>query len=247
MTRARALKQQIRHRAARTGERYTTARRHVLEHLDARHRRVKSTAPVKADVASASKSGISDKRFAEKTGQGLDHWFAVLDRFGAVEKGHTAAARHLYEAYGVGGWWAQGITVAYERARGVRAVNQRCDGSYEVSVSKVLAADTATVVRWLKDPRRRRQLEGVDEELVGALGAAIDSSPSKGFVVRADGRGRLRYKWNDTTVEVMILPKNGGRVSLVVTNTKLANASMVAERRALWRAMLGALATQLSA
>ncbi|MDO8678523.1 MAG: hypothetical protein Q7R30_08170 [Acidobacteriota bacterium] len=31
MTRARALKQLIRDRAAKTGERYTTARRHILK------------------------------------------------------------------------------------------------------------------------------------------------------------------------------------------------------------------------
>ena len=35
MTRARALKQVIRARAAKTGERYTTARRHTLRELNA--------------------------------------------------------------------------------------------------------------------------------------------------------------------------------------------------------------------
>ena len=98
-----------------------------------------------------------------------------------------------------------------------------------------------------EDPRRRRQIEGVDEELMRALGKAVESPASKGFVIRADGQGRFRYKWDDTAVELLILPKTGGKVSLVVTNTKLANASMVEERRALWRAMLNALATQLAA
>ena len=59
-------------------------------------------------------------RSLKKTGHGLDHWFAVLDRFGAVEKGHTASARHLYEDHGVDGWYAQGITVVV-RARARRA------------------------------------------------------------------------------------------------------------------------------
>ena len=36
MTRARALKHTIRARAAKTGERYTTARRHVLRELNQR-------------------------------------------------------------------------------------------------------------------------------------------------------------------------------------------------------------------
>jgi hypothetical protein len=172
----------------------------------------------------------------------------VLDRFGAVEKGHTAAARHLYEAHQVDGWYAQGITVAYERARGVRALNQRCDGEYEVSVSKVVAADTADVIKAFTETRRRRRwTQGVEARLVSALSAALDRAASKGFVVRADGQARYRYKWGDTTVQMYLLPKPGGKVSVVVTNTKLSGAAMVEERREQWRAALKAVATLLAA
>ena len=146
MTRARALKQLIRSRAAKTGERYTTARRHVLASLPPRVD--KPAAPAKAERVEprAAKGAASEATIRQRTGHGLDHWFDVLDRFGAVQKGHTAAARHLATDHGVPGWYAQGITVAYERARGVRAVNQRCDGEFEVSVSKVVNAHTGTIV-----------------------------------------------------------------------------------------------------
>ncbi len=98
---------------------------------------------------------MSDAACLKKTGHGLAHWFGVLDRFGAVEKGHTAAAKHLYEAHGVDGWYAQGITVAYERERGVRGMNQRCDGAFEVSASKVMNATTKQVVKAFSDARTR--------------------------------------------------------------------------------------------
>ena len=65
-----------------------------------------------------TRGSVTDEKAREKTGHGLDHWFAVLDRFGGVEKGHSASARHLHDDHGVPGWYAQGITVAYERARG---------------------------------------------------------------------------------------------------------------------------------
>ncbi len=138
MTRARALKQVIRARAAKTGERYTTARRHVLRELN----HTSQGAQGAQGAAKKTKSVMSDAAFLKKTGYGPDHWFAVLDRFGAVEKGHTASARHLYKDHGVDGWYAQGITVSYERERGVRAVNQRYDGAFEVSVSKTVVAIT---------------------------------------------------------------------------------------------------------
>jgi hypothetical protein len=194
-------------------------------------------------AAVTSKGGLSDARSREKTGHGLDHWFAVLDRFGAVEKGHTASARHLYDTHGVDGWYAQGITVAYERARGVRGVNQRCDGEYEVSASKVIAADAATIIAAISEPRRRRQwTSGVDGDLVRGLAAALDGKGAKGFVVRPDGLGRFRYKWGDSTVQFYLTPKPGHKVSVVVSNMKLPSAAHVEARRTMWRGVLAAVA-----
>ena len=167
----------------------------------------------------------------------------MLDRFGGAGKGHTALARHLYDDHSVAGWYSQGITVAYERARGARAVNQRCDGEYEVSVSKVVNATTGDVVKALTDGRlRKRWVEGVDAPLVKALAAALTSAASKGVVVRGDGQGRYRYKWGDTTVQLYLVPKAGDKVSLVVTNSKLADGATVETRRAQWRAAVNALA-----
>jgi hypothetical protein len=61
-------------------------------------------------------------------------------------------------------------------------------------------------------------------------------------VVRPDGQGRFRYKWGDTTVQLYLYPKPGDKVSLVATNSKLADGAMVEERRALWRTALNGLA-----
>ena len=242
MTRARALKQVIRARAAKTGERYTTARRHVLNSLQLLPPTEK---PAAAPPVAAKRAGIpSEEKFIAKTGHGFDHWFAILDKFDAVKKGHTAAARHLYETHGVDGWYAQGITVAYERARGVRTVNQRGDGAYEVSVSKTVTGDAKAVVKALTDTRQQGKLKVSDAGLVSALGAALKAPKSKGFIVRADGLGRYRYKWGDTIVQFYMVPK-AGKVSVVVTNSRLADNAMVEQRRGVWREMLNSLATLL--
>jgi uncharacterized protein YndB with AHSA1/START domain len=250
MTRARALKQIIRARAAKTGERYTTARRHVLRDLQVQ--RPPAAAPPVAVKASANapapKGEVSDAKAREKTGHGLDHWFAVLDAFGGVSRGHTALARHLFADHGVPSWHCQGITVAYERAHGARAVNQRCDGEYEVSISKILRATPRDVARALTEPRRRTQwAAGVDAELVKALGRGLGGGSAKGVIVRPDGQGRFRYKWGETAVQGMLLPKAGGKLSLVVTHGKLPDAAAVARQRVMWRTALEALARFVSA
>lgn len=270
MTRARALKEVIRARAAKTGERYTTARRHILNEVQPRTAAlldrtpsdsktlpagksvavtaVAAATPQRASPPASSKGGVSDAKSREKTGHGLEHWFNVLDRFGAVDKGHTASARHLYDVHKVPGWYSQGITVAYERARGVRALNQRCDGVYEVSVSKVVSAATMDVVKAFTDAGlRRRWTKGTDAQLSRALASALDGRASKGIVVRADGLGQYRYKWGDTPVQLYLVPKPGGKVSVVVTNSKLAQTAMVEERRAKWRAALDGLAQYFGA
>ena len=253
MTRARALKHLIRARAVKTGERYTTARRHVLKSLqDARTvpgPPVPMSSPRLASRPAApasSKGGLSDAKSREKTGHGLDHWFDVLDRFGGVEKGHTAAARHLCDVQGVGGWYAQGITVAYERARGVRAINQRRDGEYEVSVSKVLPAEMGQVIKAFAQTRRRQWSGDVDHGLLTALSAALDSPSSKGFVTKANGQARLRYPWDRTIVEVYLLPKANGKSSIVVVSKKLGSQTILDVRRRQWRAALGALAASFA-
>jgi hypothetical protein len=87
MTQAKKLKKAIRARAKKTGERYTAARRHVLA---ARQRKSAGTAP---RPRTSSGGTLSGARTLDRTGHGLDHWFKVLDAFGAREKGHTAAGR----------------------------------------------------------------------------------------------------------------------------------------------------------
>src|SRR4029453_8163236 len=198
MTRARALKSVIRARVAKTGERYTTARRHVLETLQPKSR-VSAPPPAPPAAAPSTKGGLSDAKSREKTGRGLDHWFGVLDAFGGVDKGHTASARHLSDDHGIDGWYAQGITVAYERARGVRGLNQRCDGDYEVSVSKVIPATTRELVTAFSNPRQRKSwTDGVDVTFVNALATALPARAAKGFVVKPDGQAPFRFKGTDT-------------------------------------------------
>ena len=240
MTRARALKQTIRARAAKTGERYTTARRHVLRELNPK-------IETKAEKITA-KPTMSDASFVKKTGHDLAYWFAVLDRFGAVEKGHTAAAKHLCQDHKVDGWYAQGITVSYERARGVRAANQRVDGAFEVSASKVVAASAKQLVKAFTDRRERERWIGdANPKLARALAAGLADNKSKGIVVRLDGLVRFRYKWDDTTVQFYMSPKPAGKYIVTVQHMKLANGDAVETYRTQWKTALAALAAHFMA
>jgi hypothetical protein len=248
MTRARALKQVIRARAAKTGERYTTARRHVLRELNVPHPVSQAVKSEATPPERPAKRTISESSVLKKTGHDLAYWFGALDAFGAVDKGHTASARYLHDVHGVDGWYAQGITVSYERQRGVRGVNQRCDGAWEVSVSKTIAATTPKLVAAFSDARKRHQwISEADPALIAAMSEGLADKKSKGWVVRADGVARHRYRWNGTVVQLYAYPKPGGKIALTVQHTKLANAGAVEKYRAEWKAALGLLADYFTA
>ena len=245
MTRERAFKQTIRARAAKTGERYTTARRHILRELNHPIASESKDTPLHKKPVPAfaqAKGGLSDARTIEKTGHDLAHWFDVMDRFGGMDKDHTALTGHLYEKHKLPGWYCQGIVVAYERARGKRVMNQKCDGSFEVSVSKVIAAKVPALVRMVSDARtRKRWSANADSALVKALETALEDPKSKGFVMKANGEARYRYKWDGMTVQFNLYPKGPGKTSMVAQQT-LPGADAVEPFRALWKAALSAVA-----
>jgi hypothetical protein len=238
MTRAAKLKKTIRARAARTGESYSAARR---QHLA--HRAPRQPAP-EPPPASGAGGAVSDAKCWERTGRSLEDWYRVLDSFDTATKGHTAAARHLRDQHGVSAWYSQGITVAYERARSLRAVNQRTDGSFEVSVSRTLPAEVGrTVAALQREALRSRWLPAADPALRRALVAGLRTGR---FRYRKDRSAYLTYRWGKTGVEISVEPRPGGRSRVSVTSRRLPGSEAVAERRVAWRATLDALRRHLA-
>jgi hypothetical protein len=120
MTERKSLKRRVRARMAKTGERYTAARRHVVDEPAAAER-------------------VSDEVVVRNTGRSWDDWFAILDEWDATTRSHRDIARYLREELGVPGWWSQSVTVEYERARGMRARHQRVSGFFSATASKTVA------------------------------------------------------------------------------------------------------------
>jgi hypothetical protein len=263
MTLQKKLKKAIRVRSEKTGESYTAARRQVLlvrgkkaqaaEPAVAPEPPVLEPETVPAPVAKPSQSapstkggGLSDEAARKKTGHGLDHWFAVLDAFGAATKGHTAAAAHLYNDHGVPGWHSQGITVAYERARGLRDVNQSCAGDFQVSVSKTVPAPVSEVVDALESAERRAVwLADADPALAQALTAAFSGPKPREVKTKGSDYAWLRFSWDSSKIVIYIYGKPKG-ASVVADNSSLADGDHVEQRRAQWRVALDGLHRHLA-
>lgn len=172
---------------------------------------------------------LSNRTALKSTGHDLAHWFSVLDRFGKGH-GHTRAVEHLYSEHKVPGWHAQMIAITWERARGLRQENQSCTGTFQVSVSRALAAPVDWAVAFINQPKTRKAwLKGADPALGKSLEEAF--AAGKTMEIKKAGYARMRYKWLSSVVELRAYEKPGGKSSLVADTSELPDADAVAVRR----------------
>jgi hypothetical protein len=180
-------------------------------------------------AAKSAKPMMTDAGIKAKTGKGWDYWFPALDKAGAAKRDHHAIAALLKKKFKTGPWWGQMIAVSYERARGIRAMNQNCSGDYSVSVSKVMPAalpalfETATADPGKWFPK----------------GSFAASSRTKDNYYRgAWGRDGAR-------LEINFYAKGPGKAQIVVQVNKLAGNEAVEKECAAWKKAVAKLEAAL--
>jgi hypothetical protein len=219
------FKRLIRGRMRKTGESYTAARAHLLTQRPTRA--AHSTA---ADYATLA--GRSDTALKAATGCTWERWVRALDHVDAHAWTHRDIAKHVSQKYKVAGWWAQAVAVGYERIKGLRAVGQRRDGSFEASKSKTFAVPLTRLYRAFADARSRaRWLPGVD------------------LAVRTATRGKsMRITWPDrSSVSVGFASRGRGKSQVAVQHEKLADRAAATRLKQFWTERLEALGQELTA
>jgi hypothetical protein len=176
--------------------------------------------------------GMSDVAIARGTGKSWDEWFALLDAWGAASRNHTEIARYVGEAYGIDGWWAQGVTVGYERARGMRSMHERPDG-FSMNASKTFAVPLERLFSALVEEDERAQwLDGIELRL-------RTSQPQRSArfdVLPAD----MRLSANFQT-------RGDAKASVQLQMERLPQAEDVTTWKSIWKRQLDRLATYLAA
>ena len=221
MTHKKDQKRLVRARMQKTGESYTAARAALVG-------RPGKPSPYAAPPKEwPTLAGMSDAAVKAKTGRTWAGWVKELDRAGAHALKHRDIARLLKAEYPeVGAWWTQTVTVGYERIRGLRDVQQNCDGIYEASKSRTFPVDVGTLYAAFKDARRRKKWIGDGWKRIRT----------------ATENRSIRTDWDDgTQVNVYFTAEGPTKSSVSVQHTKLANKAGVAKAKELWDARLNAL------
>jgi hypothetical protein len=222
MTRERSLKRRVRERKSKTGESYTAARSRVSQKRD----RVQAA---RTRLATQS-DRPSDDRIKEATGRKWDAWFSVLDRWGARDRKHGETVGFLMDEHGVTGWWAQSITVWYERARGLRLKHQQADG-FTVYVSRTISVPVDVLFDAFVNARSRRKW------LTDGTMSLRTSPPGH----------TARFDWEDgsSRVSASFLAKGPAKASVAVAHERLPDADEAEMAKASWRSRLAALKSEL--
>ena len=221
MTLDKDRKRIIRRRMQKTGESYTTARVHGLSKIT----------PHQAPPLNTALAGMSDEKIAVKTGHTWRQWVRLLDADDAAAMPHREIAALVRSKHGAGDWWAQTVTVGYERIKGLREVGQRRSGEYEAGKTKTFAAPVEALFdAWADGATRRRWLGGLAAE------------------VRTATRPKsLRLRWPDgTAVLVMFTSKGPARSAAALTHTKLPDRAALDRAKQYWSERFDVLARVLA-
>jgi hypothetical protein len=209
MTTHKTFKRRVRARMAKTGESYTAARRMLIAQGDRPESTTKPWKPV-----------VSDEAVARSTGHGWQHWFDLLDGWGATAHTHTEIARWLHTEHDVPGWWSQSVTVGYEQARGLRAPGQHAEG-WAITASRTIEAPVEEVFEAFRDPRRRARW-----------------LPSAEMRLRTATAGRsARFDWEDGSTRVIVgfTKVTDARSRVALEHARLADSETADEMKAWWR------------
>jgi hypothetical protein len=227
-TRAKAAAKRVARKAAparrAAGKTPAAANRRAAREASASPRIGTARRPAEAPSIDASLFPCGNDALRAATGKGWSEWLAMLDAAGAATKGldHDRlidlAMRSLPET---AGWWAQMVSVGYERARGLREKHESCNGEFQATLSKTFPVPLfAAFAAWADASLRGEWLD----------------APDLSFTKLNAGKN-IRARWPDgALLDIRFNATGPDRCQIVVDTMKLNDADAVQQAKAFWQA-----------
>ncbi|MBM4235545.1 MAG: hypothetical protein FJ152_03625 [Firmicutes bacterium] len=167
---------------------------------------------------------LTDKAVEKATGKGWDEWFSILYQEEADKLQHKEIALLLSKKFGVDGWWAQSITVEYERHLGKRQVGQAKSGTFQTAVSKTMPGSLDQVFNlWLEAVK--------DTEEFNSIPLAEKPAISKTEKWRY-WRANLK---DGSKITITVGLKSEDKSMLTFSNEKLKDQDAIEPWKAFWK------------
>lgn len=150
------------------------------------------------------------------TRRSWNEWVTFLDERGARNMEHRDIAdivfKTLEDDVESAGWWSQAVTVAYEQHIGRRAPGQKNDGTYEVSVTKLIPGTKEDVFE-LWNEAHGHASEFADEPITN-----IRTS-----ITEVRSYWRADFVNDGSRLAVAVEQKTAEKAMIAVAHTKLAS------------------------
>jgi hypothetical protein len=165
---------------------------------------------------------LSDQALARSTGYTWNEWFAILDAQGAADRSRAEVADFLSDGHGMSLWWANTITVGYERARAERAKPERLNG-YEITATRTFPVTLDHLFAAFVEPSGR-------EQWLGNADLRLRSS---------DPNRLAHFDWQNGSSRVSAyFTDKGAKSTVKVQHGKLLSAEEAEAMKVYWRARL---------
>ena len=173
---------------------------------------------------------ISDDALQKATGKKREEWFTLLKKIKAQELSHKDIARRLQDEYNVDGWWAQSITVGFERTIGRREVGQTSGGDFQAAASKTLPGNIdGTLKVWQNHVKDLRDFGGV-------------TFSNKPGISKTDKWRYWRVNLTDgSKITLVISQKTSDKIHLAINHEKLSDQKTVKHWKAYWKDFISGL------
>jgi uncharacterized protein YndB with AHSA1/START domain len=202
---------------------------------------------------------VKDDTMRRSTGKTLSEWALVIRDHGMGERAHKDIADFLHAEHGVSYWWAQEVTVEYERSVGRRVPGQTADGTFQVGVSRTITTSPTDLWSLLNSPTGIAQLLSQDQAGSAAAGdfgalASLAATTTEGLVVRTTTfvqESHVRLQWKmpgwiaHSVLEIRVGSAPRNRAVLTFHHEKLPSADARELMRNRWKALADRIAELL--
>lgn len=173
--------------------------------------------------------------YEKVTQRAWPQWVELIDGLGGRELSHAdivplvqSEISHLDLKNH--GWWAQGITIAYEQHIGRRIPGQQGDGTFASSASKTIPGT-------------------LDDGLAAWVALVEGRTEFNGFKVTGEPSTSTTSKWrywrcqleDDSRVDVTVNESAPGKCRVAIQHSKLLSPEAASECKTFWKAQLAGL------
>ncbi|UCF96609.1 MAG: hypothetical protein JSV89_15730 [Spirochaetaceae bacterium] len=213
---------------------------------------------------------MNDSALIKATGRSKAQWFQIIRQAGKAEASHKEIADFLHGSHEVSFWWAQEITVEYEKQIGRRVLGQTQDGLFQIGISKTIDAPADEVWACLQSSRGVSLITSVPNtgeptHKSGHLGSRSDSTAAAtglDSLETLDGQSasgirvstttfqngsHVRMRWQlpvwqtHSILQIRVTPKSETKTTLTFHQEKLPSQDERRKMRDHWKRIAGLL------